>query len=98
MRALRKLKGWNQEQLAEVAGVEQPTISRIERGDTGVTLRNLYNVATALGVPLYQLFTEDAEALELEIIKVYRSLSDERKQGWLDMLKAVSAQNQTKDQ
>ena len=37
---IRKSKGLSQVALAEIVGVEQPTISRIERGDEGVTLRS----------------------------------------------------------
>ena len=41
VKTLRKLKGWNQAMLAEAAGLEQSTISKIENGWDGATLRTL---------------------------------------------------------
>ena len=53
---IRKSKGLSQVALAEIVGVEQPTISRIERGDEGVTLRQLKAVAEALDITLAEMF------------------------------------------
>ncbi|SHK05041.1 DNA-binding transcriptional regulator, XRE-family HTH domain [Ruegeria lacuscaerulensis ITI-1157] len=95
MKRLRKLKGWNQTMLAEAAGLEQSTISKIENGWDGATLRNLNYIAQALGVPTYQLFLDDVSDAEIRIIEVYRSLSDDRKRGWQDMAQSVLARSQT---
>lgn len=91
LRIIRKAQGLNQEQLAEKAGVEQSTISKIENGWDGVTLRNLRLIAKALDIPAYQLLTEDDAAAELILLRGYRSLSDERKKGWKDMALAAKA-------
>ncbi len=48
--AWRKLRGLTQAQLAERAGVSRFTIIRLEKGDSGVTMQNLFRVLRALGV------------------------------------------------
>ena len=95
---LRKLKGWSQTDLADIVGVEQPTISRIERGTDAVTLRLARQVAEALDVPLYQIFLDDTSDAELILLKTYRSLSDDRKKGWQDMALAAKVDVQKGDQ
>jgi transcriptional regulator with XRE-family HTH domain len=48
--ALRKKRGLSQAKLAEMVGVEQPTIQRWEKGKREPDLDNLKSLATALGV------------------------------------------------
>ncbi|WP_036797147.1 helix-turn-helix domain-containing protein [Leisingera caerulea] len=98
IKRLRKLKGWNQSTLAEAAGLEQSTISKIERGWDGATLRSLSLIAQALDVPMYQLFLEDHQLAELKLLEVFRTLPAERQQGWLDMAKSVLDHPQTTSQ
>ena len=51
VRELRDVRGWSQDHLAELAGVRQATISKLESGDvTSVRLETLERVANALGV------------------------------------------------
>jgi len=47
--ALREKHGLTQAQLAELSGIDQGDISRIERGTTSPTARTLQRVADALG-------------------------------------------------
>lgn len=89
---LRKLKGWSQSDLAGIVGVEQPTISRIEKGMDSVTLRLLNSIAEALSVPTYVLLMESSDEAELRLIEIYRSLPQGRKKGWMDMAHAVSSE------
>jgi transcriptional regulator with XRE-family HTH domain len=91
IRLLRKSKKWNQGDLAEAASVDQSTISKVENGWDGITLRNLQQIADALDVPIYQLFVDDTTAAEISLMKTYRSLSDGRKKGWQDMALAAKA-------
>jgi transcriptional regulator with XRE-family HTH domain len=46
----RKLRGLTQAQLADRADVHRDTISRLERGDGGVSLENVLRVLRGLGV------------------------------------------------
>lgn len=96
IKRLRKIRGWNQSTLAEAAGLEQSTISKIERGWDGATIRSLTYIAQALEVPIYQLFIDDTEIAEVKLLEVFRSLPEDRRQGWLDMARAVSNLEQTK--
>ena len=91
--SIRKSKGLSQAELADLAGVEQPTISKLERGNESVTLRTLGAVAAALDVPLADLFVERTDA-ERAIIDAYRSLPELRKRGWLDLARTVASDNQ----
>lgn len=96
--AIRKIRGWSQTDLADVVNVEQATISRIENGSDGVTLRVIKDIAAALEVPVYTLFMDDFSEAEIQLLDVYRSLSPERKKGWQDMAQSVLVQPQTDDQ
>jgi len=51
--ALREKRGLTQQQLAELAGVDQAAVSKIERGVTHPSSRTLHRVAEALGADLH---------------------------------------------
>lgn len=95
--AIRKARRLTQADLAELAGVEQPTISRLERGSESVTLRTIVAVASALDVPISDLFSDRAEA-ERIILRAYRSLPPDRQAGWVDMAHLVLGETRTDDQ
>ena len=82
---LRKAKGLTQDDLASMIGVEQPTISRFERGEDGITLRLIKDIAGALNVSVADLFAEDRSEQEQRLLSAFRSLPAERQQGWLDL-------------
>jgi transcriptional regulator with XRE-family HTH domain len=56
VRTYRKRAGLSQEELAEKAGLHSTYISIVERGEKNVTLRIVYQISAALGVPLDELF------------------------------------------
>jgi transcriptional regulator with XRE-family HTH domain len=56
VKQLRKARGLSQEQLSFAAELERSYISDIEVGRRNVALRNVYALATALGMTLAQLF------------------------------------------
>lgn len=90
MAKIRKQRGLSQAALADKIGVEQPTISRLEREDEGATLRLYKKTASVLGVSLAELFANDREMAELSIIQAFRGLPQDRQEGWLDIARAVS--------
>ena len=53
------------EQLAERAGISQSYLSRMERGERNVSLRNLAKIAQALGVPQAALVPTEAQMVPL---------------------------------
>lgn len=56
VRELRGIKGWSQIELAEAAGVTQPTISRIEGGSRRISDTYRVRIAQALEVEPHELF------------------------------------------
>ncbi len=73
----RKLRGLSQVDLAEMVGSKQPHISRIEKGDDGVTIRLMNAIAAALGVKLADLFTDELAPAEAEMVEAFRQGSDQ---------------------
>lgn len=58
LKALRKSRGWTQENLAEVSGLTRSHISRLERGDIELPSRaRLLRLADALGTTADDLLT-----------------------------------------
>jgi transcriptional regulator with XRE-family HTH domain len=57
MKAIRKQRGMTQQQLAEMLGVEQPTVLRYEKGRSP-TIAQAQDIADALGVPLAELVSD----------------------------------------
>jgi transcriptional regulator with XRE-family HTH domain len=56
IRELRKIKGLTQEQFAELIGVEQKHVSRLELGKSFPPLERLEKISQELNVPLKDLF------------------------------------------
>lgn len=52
VRAARRKRGWQQDDLAERLGVSRMTISRLERGDGGVSVDTTLRALTECGVAL----------------------------------------------
>lgn len=69
LKEIREARGLSQVELAERAGVDQATISRLERGNDEVTPHLRRRVAEALGVTLAELFTEDRDPQETAFLK-----------------------------
>ena len=60
----RKQKGWSETALAERAGIDRSTVSRIESGNPGVAIGTCFEVANLVGVPL---FSEDPDVAAREL-------------------------------
>ena len=56
IRHLRMKRGWSQERLAEEAGIHRVYLAGIELAQRNPSLKNLENLARALGVSLPKLF------------------------------------------
>lgn len=74
IKELRKSRGFSQEQLAEMVGVEPKQISRIEVGSSYPSLNRVERIAAALGSPIRDLFdfmhleTPDTRLVNMEDI------------------------------
>lgn len=53
---LREKKGWTQADLARACVKDRQSIERIESGNTNPTVHTMHEIATALEVPLAELF------------------------------------------
>lgn len=58
VRHYRNLLGLSQEKFAEKANVHRTYIGTVERGETNITLVNVYKLAEALEVSVTQLLEE----------------------------------------
>ena len=64
LRELRRDAGFSQEQLAFAAGVERNFVSLIERGVNQPTIRVIFKLAQALGVPASKIIQSVEEKLK----------------------------------
>lgn len=86
---IRKSRDLKQGQLADLADVAQPHISRLENGDEGITLKVVYKVAQALDVPVWELFADPRTEAERLLLDVFRKLPPGRQAGWIDLAQSV---------
>ncbi|MDB6177917.1 helix-turn-helix transcriptional regulator [Paracoccus sp. Z330] len=90
LKQIRLARGLTQKDVAEMADVEQPTVSKIEQGFDGVTLRTLNKIAEALDITLADLVGESRTGPENAILSAFRRLPPERQQGWIDMAEMLA--------
>ena len=84
--AARAARGYTQERLAELVGIEPVTLSRWETGHRALSLSTLATIADALGVSLGDLLdvqtelpTPDYGPEELELLRGFGTLTDGRR-------------------
>lgn len=59
IRIQRMIKGYSQEYMASRMGISQNAYSKLERGETELTVRRFYEIAEILEIPIDSLLTED---------------------------------------
>ena len=57
--ALRKVRGWSQEQLSLESGLARSYLGGVERGQRNISLLNIHRLADSLTVPVSALFQDD---------------------------------------
>lgn len=62
----RKARGLSQEQLAELIGIEQKHVSRLEVGKSYPTIDRLEKIALVLNVPMGSFFDTDSQSYDSE--------------------------------
>ena len=77
IRNYRTKQKLSQERLAELSGCHPNYIGQVERGEKNATLESIEKIASALGVPLSQLFEElgSGERSDSIPLKCYEFLS-----------------------
>jgi transcriptional regulator with XRE-family HTH domain len=81
---IRDSRGLTQTQLAEMVGVRQATISRIEKGVNHASIPVAQRIATALDVNVVDLF--GLPELEQRLLQNFREASPERRAALLTLL------------
>ena len=61
VRAIRKELGMTTTKLADMVGISQAQISRLENGEQGFRSGTLVRIAKAIKVPAFRLFMTDKE-------------------------------------
>jgi transcriptional regulator with XRE-family HTH domain len=67
LKALRKQKRLSQGDIEKRTGLLRCYISRVENGHTVPSVETLEKMARALEVPMYRLFTDDAQIAKPEV-------------------------------
>lgn len=88
VRALRQARGLTQAELAELAGVNQATVSKAERGEMNITMDKIVALAAALNVEPVQLF--DLPELQARALAAISAIDPERRAAALVVLEAMA--------
>jgi transcriptional regulator with XRE-family HTH domain len=57
LKRVRKDKGYSQEELAEIAGIDLSYYGAVERGEKAITILKLSQITNALNIPMRYLFS-----------------------------------------
>ncbi len=71
--SLRKSKGMTLSEVAEICGVSEATMSRIETGQTDISAHHLFILANEFGADIAEFFTDHAKPLTSGMRSVTRS-------------------------
>lgn len=58
IRKYREGRGYTQDEFANLCGISRAYYGRIERGEYNVTVKLCHKIATALGIRIYDLFSD----------------------------------------
>ena len=54
IKVYRKRKSWTENELAKRAGISRATLQKIEKGDVSCAIGLVFEVATLVGIPLFE--------------------------------------------
>lgn len=90
---IRKKFGYTQDKMAEIAGIEPQSISKIESGKNFPLLSNLDKIADKLGIEMEDFFCYEhkapVEQLRTELLEVFDSLDQADKEKLLRIAKIL---------
>lgn len=78
LRSIRKLRNLTQEQLGEISGVDQATISKLESGKSNFTMDMARKLASGLKIEPVELFS--LPELQMRAIRALREITDPERQ------------------
>jgi len=96
---IRRARKFTQERLAEAADVDPQTIQRAETGKVSLSLSRLQLIATALGIPMTELFAGIGTPIpeppwspeEALVVREWRAIPEDRRQLALRVLAAFKS-------
>lgn len=93
---VRRARGFTQEALAEVVGIQPHGLSRIEGGHRGPAIETLATIAKALGMGVGELLAVERElppvelsAAETRLLRLFRELGPAQREALLNLLKVI---------
>ena len=91
-REIRKSFGYTQEKMAEIAGIEPQSISKIESGKNFPLLSNLEKIAVKLNIELEEFFNYEHknDLSSKNFVKIYENLSVENKEKLLRIARILN--------
>lgn len=92
LRALRKERGYTQEQLAELTKLSTRHIAGIEKGEANPSFEVLYTITSALGTSFDVIFNPADEQVEVEIqeiVGLYRACPEQGQKVILAVIRAM---------
>lgn len=91
-REIRKSFGYTQEKMAEIAGIEPQSISKIESGKNFPLLSNLEKIAVKLNIELEEFFNYEhkKDSSSKTLVKIYENLSSENKEKLIRISRILS--------
>lgn len=94
IRSLRKIRGYTQEELAEIIGINPKYLSSIERGEENPTLDLFIRLADGLKVELHEIFqfeheTEQSERLRKKLKALMAEIKEEELARMVHILEAL---------
>ena len=93
LRAIRKERGYTQEQLAELTKLSTRHVAGIEKGEANPSFEVLYTIITALGTSFDAIFNPADEQMEREVQEVaglYRACPEQGRRLILASIRAMA--------
>ena len=91
---IRKKFGYTQDKIAEIAGIEPQSISKIESGKNFPLLSNLEKIANNLNVSLEEFFIcehkVNSDELEKELVNIFKNMETRNKEKLLRIAKVLN--------
>ncbi len=75
IREIRKSMKLTQSQFAEIAGLSEDSVGKIERGDTVPTIDTLHKISTGLKIPVEKLLPHEKQASTDKLNKAIEDLA-----------------------
>lgn len=72
---IRKTLNLTQTRLAEKAKISRDFLSRVERGQTGISIHHLSSIAHAIGVPITHLVDPEKTIWDVESFEIVKKLA-----------------------